>query len=219
VIRALLFDFDGTIVDSEGPAFRAWQEVYRAHGQELPLERWVACVGTIGGFDPFEDLERLLGGPVDRERIHDERLQRKLELVDAEGLRPGVGAYLEGARSRGLQVGIVTSGPSEWVADILARLGRVDGWDCILCADHEQSIAKPDPHLYREALRELALGPAEAVAIEDSPNGVAAAKAAGLFCLAVPNPVTEALDLEAADILAASLADLPLEELLVLAER
>ena len=79
-------DFDGTSVDSEGPAFRAWQEVYRAHGQELPLERWVACVGTIGGFDPFDDLERLLGSPVDRERIHDERLRRKLEAVGEPAL-------------------------------------------------------------------------------------------------------------------------------------
>jgi HAD superfamily hydrolase (TIGR01509 family) len=219
MVAALLFDFDGTIVDSEGPAFRSWQEVYRAHGQELPLERWVACVGTIGGFDPLEDLEGRIGRQLDRERIQEARLRRKLQLVGAENMRPGVEAYIRGAREMGLRIGIVTSGPREWVTDILSRLGRSDGWDCILCADHEQSIAKPDPHLYREALAELAIEPSQAIAIEDSPNGIAAAKGAGLFCLAVPNPVTSALDLNAADVQIDSLAELPLEELLELAER
>jgi HAD superfamily hydrolase (TIGR01509 family) len=219
VIRALLFDFDGTIVDSEGPAFRSWQEVYRAHGQELPLERWVACVGTIGGFDAFAELEELVGKPVDREQIQARRLVRKTELVEAEPLRPGVEGYLREARRRGLGVGIVTSGPREWVVENLGRLGLSDGWSCILCADHEQSIAKPDPHLYREALAQLGIGPAEAIALEDSPNGIAAAKAAGLFCVAVPNPITAALDLGAADVRVESLAKLSLDELLRLAER
>ena len=219
MIRALLFDFDGTIVDSEGPAFRSWQEVYRAHGHELPHERWVACVGTIGGFDPLQDLELLVGARIDRERVQARRLERKLEFVQVETLRPGVEAYLREARERGLRVGIVTSGPRDWVAENLTRLGHLDGWHCILCADHEQSIAKPDPHLYREALTQLAIEPSEAIAIEDSPNGIAAAKAAGLFCLAVPNPITTALDLSGADARVDSLAELPLVELLALAGR
>ena len=219
MVQALLFDFDGTIVDSEGPAFCSWQEVYAAHGQELLPDRWVACVGTIGGFDAFADLEQLVGGPVDRDAIQAARLRRKSELLALERVRPGVEAYVRQARARGLRVGIVTSGPRDWVEENLTRLGWAEDWDCMLCADHEQSIAKPDPHLYREAVAELGLEPGEAVAIEDSPNGVAAAKAAGLFCVAVPNPITAGLDLSTADLLVESLEALPLERLLALAER
>ncbi len=218
MIEALLFDFDGTIVDSELPAYRSWQEVYRDHGQELPLERWVACVGTVGGFDPLADLERLLGRPVDRERIVPARLARKAELVARERSRPGVERYLVRARERGLKLGVVTSSPREWVEECLGRLGRAEGWDCVLCADGDQSIAKPDPHLYRQALAALGVGAAEAIAIEDSPNGVAAAKAAGLYCVAVPNEITARLDLGAADLVLDSLADLGLDELLARAE-
>ncbi len=218
MIRALLFDFDGTIIDSEGPSYRSWQEIYRAEGLELPLERWVAAVGTIGGFDPVEDLQRLVGRPLDRDGLLRARLERKLALTDAETLRPGVEEYIVEARRRGLKIGIVTSAPRGWVESNLARLGWNDGWDCIASADQEQSIAKPDPHLYREALKELQIEPSEAIAIEDSPNGVVAAKAAGLFCVAVPHPITAGLDLSGADVRVESLAKLPLAELLALEE-
>jgi beta-phosphoglucomutase-like phosphatase (HAD superfamily) len=107
----------------------------------------------------------------------------------------------------------VTSGPSDWVAWHLDRLGQAGGWDCIVCANHDATVAKPRPALYLKALDELGIGASEAAAIEDSPNGVAAAKAAGLFCVAAPNSVTAGLDLSAADIVVDSLADLPLSAL------
>ena len=113
----------------------------------------------------------------------------------------------------------MTSGPTEWVATHLERLGEADGWDCIICADHDATLAKPAPTLYRRALAALDVSAAEAVAVEDSPNGVRAAKAAGIFCVAVPNPVTADLDLSEADVVVGSLADLPLTDLLSRARR
>ena len=104
------------------------------------------------------------------------------------------------------------------MAGHLARLDRADGWDCLVAANGDASIAKPKPTLYLRALELLGIASAEAVAIEDSPNGVLAAKAAGLYCVAVPNPVTAGLDLSAADVVVDALTDLPLDELLTLAD-
>jgi HAD superfamily hydrolase (TIGR01509 family) len=218
-VRAFLFDFDGTLVDTELPSFRAWQEVYAELGHELTHERWGERVGTIGGFDPLAHLETLADGDFDRESVAARRVRRRDELTARERLRSGVREYLDGARRLGIKVGIVTSGPTEWVSSHLSRLGEADGWDCIVCANYDAAVAKPRPTLYLRALDALDVRADEAVAIEDSPNGVRAAKAAGLFCIAVPNLVTASLDLSAADVTVESLADLPVEGLLRLAER
>jgi HAD superfamily hydrolase (TIGR01509 family) len=218
-VRALLFDFDGTLVDTEAAAYRAWQEVFAEQGHELALDRWVAAVGTIGAFDPVAELERLAGSPVDRDHVKARQLARERQLGELELLRAGVPDYLESARERGLKVGIVTSSSTEWVGLHLDRLGEADGWDCIVAANGDASVAKPRPTLYRRALDLLEVSADETVAVEDSPNGVLAAKAAALFCVAVPNPVTAGLNLSGADVVVASLDDLPLDDLLRLVDR
>ena len=123
-------------------------------------------------------------------------------------------AQLEGARERGLATAIVSSSSRDWIDRHLRRLERAEHFDAIVAADHDTARAKPAPTLYLEALERLALGPEEAIAFEDSPNGIAAAKAAGIFTVAVPNGVTAALGLDEADVLVDSLAELPLERLL-----
>lgn len=105
MIRALLFDFDGTLIDTESPSFRAWQEVYAEHGRQLVLERWVERVGTIGGFDPTEELAAAVGEGFDRDAVVAKRRARRDELVGSERLRAGVAEYLEEARRLDLRVG------------------------------------------------------------------------------------------------------------------
>jgi HAD superfamily hydrolase (TIGR01509 family) len=217
-VRALLFDFDGLIVDTESPALAAWRWVYAQHGQELTLDRWSAAIGTIGGFDAGAHLEDLVGAPPD-EAILSRRLEHELTLVEAEQLRPGVADYLADAERLGLKRAIVSSGSRDWIDRHLRRLERVYGWDAIVTADRDESRAKPRPTLYAEALGVLDVGASEAIAFEDSPNGVAAAKAAGLACVAVPNPVTAALGLDAADLVLGSMAELPLPRLIAHFER
>jgi HAD superfamily hydrolase (TIGR01509 family) len=211
-LRGLLFDFDGLIVDTETPSRVSWQELYREHGHELPLDRWATLVGTVGGWDPFETLEELVG-PVDRVALRERRLARELELGEIEELRPGVLEYLEEAERRGLATAIVSSSSNWWIDRHLGRLERAEHFDAIVAANGDEERAKPRPTLYLEALDRLGLGAEEAVAFEDSPNGVRAAKAAGLFCVAVPNGVTATLALDEADLVVASLAELPFASL------
>jgi HAD superfamily hydrolase (TIGR01509 family) len=211
-VSALLFDFDGLIVDTETPSLASWQELYREHGHELPLDRWATLVGTVGGWDPFETLEELVG-PVDRVALRERRLARELELGEIEELRPGVLEYLEEAERRGLATAIVSSSSNWWIDRHLGRLERAEHFDAIVAANGDEERAKPRPTLYLEALDRLGLGAEEAVAFEDSPNGVRAAKAAGLFCVAVPNGVTATLALDEADLVVASLAELPFASL------
>ena len=211
--RALVFDFDGLILDTEGPEFKAWQEIYAAHGCHLALETWAACIGTRDAFDPYADLAALAGRALDTAAIRAAHAARVGELIAFEPVRPGVRDYLDAARRLGLGLAVASSSSRQWVAGHLERLGLADRFDVLRCAEDVTRV-KPHPDLYVAALKALGAAPVAAIALEDSPNGVLAAKRAGLFCVAVPNPLTAKLDLTAADIRLASLDELPLPALL-----
>jgi HAD superfamily hydrolase (TIGR01509 family) len=220
-IQALIFDFDGTILDTETPEYEAWRTIYQEHGVELPLDGWAASIGRgIGDnpFDPYHTLERLTGRPIDQNEVRfrkRELFSRRLALL---GARPGVEDYLRGAKELGLKVGLASSSHHDWVDSRLEKLGLLDYFDAILCAD-DVTRTKPDPELYAAALYRLGeIPPAAGIAVEDSPNGVKAAKAAGLFCVATPNSLTALLPLDHADLVVPSLAELPLPDLLRRAE-
>jgi HAD superfamily hydrolase (TIGR01509 family) len=213
MIRAIVFDFDGLILDTEEPVYRSWLEVYQAHGEELPFERWVQIVGsTTTGFHPQHHLEERLGRALPKE-VLDRRIGRRTELVLAQKLLPGVVTHIEQAKGMGLKVGVASSSTAEWVRGHLARLGILEQFDCLRCRD-DVARAKPEPDLYVAVLDCLGVAPSDAFAIEDSPNGVMAAKRAGLRCVAIPNSITAKLDLSGADVLLRSLAEITLADLL-----
>jgi HAD superfamily hydrolase (TIGR01509 family) len=214
-VRAFLFDFDGLILDTETASRAGWEWLYREHGHELPYDRWALMVGTVDGWDIWGHLEELVGEPLDREQLNERRYAHELTLLEAEELRPGIADYLAAAERLGLKRAIVSSASRKWIDMHLARLERSVGWDAIVTADHDAERAKPRPTLYLEALELLGVTADEAVAFEDSPNGAAAAKAAGIFVVGVPNTVTRDLELgESADVVVDSLADLPPDDLL-----
>jgi HAD superfamily hydrolase (TIGR01509 family) len=171
-----------------------------------------------GTCDLFLPLEACLGKPVDRMALEPGRAARELALIAEQPIRPGVQSYLDSARQVGLSIGLASSSPCSWVTGHLDRLGLFHYFDVILAAD-DVKRAKPDPGLYVNVLNQLGLQPEEAIAIEDSPNGILAARQAGLFCLAVPNPLTRQLPLDQASLQVDSLVDLTLESLLAIANQ
>lgn len=212
-IRALVFDFDGLIVDTEGPIFRAWQRIYRESGQELPRERWLTIIGTATGpFDPLMDLRERTGEPLEQDQL--DALERRYykEATAMQQLLPGVESYLADGRRLGLKTAVASSSTSSWVTDHLERFGIHEHFDAILCRE-DVSRTKPDPELYQKALERLAVSAPETIAFEDSSNGIQAAKAAGLFCVVVPNSLTADLDLTQADLRLESLEAMPLPAL------
>jgi HAD superfamily hydrolase (TIGR01509 family) len=214
--RAFLFDFDGLILDTELASRAGWQLLYREHGHELPTDLWATLVGTTHApWDPMAHLEELVGEPLEREALNERRYEHEIALIEAEELRPGIAEYLAAARQHGLKRAIVSSSTRRWVDMHLERLEQAVGWDAICTADGDPARAKPAPTLYLEALELLGVAAHQAVAFEDSPHGVRAAKVAGVFCVAIPNEVTRDLGLEeaGADLVLESLADLPPDNL------
>jgi HAD superfamily hydrolase (TIGR01509 family) len=214
MIRAIIFDFDGLILDTEMPDFRAWQELFEEHGVGLVLEEWVVCLGTtLEVFSPFAELEKKLGCPVDRDALWIKHNKRRLELILLENILPGVEDYLAAARRLGLKIGLASTSSCDWVEGHLTRLGLIQYFDAIRCADWVENV-KPAPDLYLAALEALGIDADEAVALEDSPNGITAARRAGVFAVAVPNAVSRTLDLSHADLMLDSLTSTPLERLI-----
>jgi HAD superfamily hydrolase (TIGR01509 family) len=207
----LIFDFDGLIVDSESPGFQAWSELYASHGCSLPFEKYAACIGTIGGFDLHAYLEEQSGRSMDRDELEAACTTRWLELMQAQPLLPGIAACVSSARARGLKLAVASSSTETWVTRNLRKFGLLDRFDALCTRDYVSAV-KPDPALYLLALERLAVAADEAVAFEDSPNGILAAKRAGIYCVVIPNPLTRDLPLDLADRRLDSLEEFDLDD-------
>lgn len=209
--RAVVFDLDGTIVDTEQPSFEAWRRTWADHGHELQLEDWVRCVGTDWNlFDPLAALGDRVGDGFDATQVQAAKRALEAELVAATVIRDGVEAWLDQADAAGVPVGLASSSPRGWVDDHLARLGLAERFATVQTRT-EVGVTKPDPAAYAAACAALGVEPAAALAVEDSANGLAAARAAGLATVVFPNPVTAGLDLSAADLLVTDLTEWTLD--------
>ena len=218
MIKALVFDFDGLILDTELSALQSWQEVYQAHKCELPLEKWALCIGSgFEAFDPYIYLESLLGRAVLRDEIASQIVKRNVEMIQTQVVLPGIEDAIKAAKRLGLKIAVASSSPRSWVVGHLTRLGLHGEFDAMKFGD-EVVQRKPHPEIYLAALELLGVRANEAIALEDSPNGVRAAQRAGIFCVAIPNLVTGQLPLDHADLRLKSLADIPLEKLIALVE-
>ncbi|KAB8141878.1 HAD-IA family hydrolase [Chloroflexia bacterium SDU3-3] len=213
MIRALIFDFDGLIFDTETIDFETWGAIYASHGQVLDHAQWIVGVGTRGAFDAAVELSQRLGGQPSAEELRELFVGRYRTASLAAPLRPGVVALLQQGRDMGLPMVIASSSDRGWV----------DGW----LAHHEishffqgfrgrEDVAhvKPAPDLYLSASAMLGVPPAECLVFEDSPNGMRAAAAAGMRCVAVPIPVNAGVALPPVALRLGTLADMPLAEIL-----
>ena len=211
-LEALVFDFDGTMLDTETPEFLSWQQIYADHGATLEIADWGRGIGTWGAFDPWHDLETKIGRSIDKEPIAVAHHARVKRAIQTSTLLPGVQTLLETARDAGIKLAIASSSNREWVEGWAARLGVLDFFAATATQDDVLRV-KPDPALYVLACEKLGVSPQYALALEDSANGARSALAAGLRCAVIPNPVTRSLEFPSGVFKLGTLENIRLEDL------
>ncbi|MCJ7715932.1 MAG: HAD-IA family hydrolase [Anaerolineales bacterium] len=217
-LQGILFDFDGLILDTETTIFQAWQDKFREYGKELHLEDWAVILGKSGSAEgPAEKFLQTIKDEEEKRAIQAEVSRKELELVVKQKPLPGVEELIKKSKHHGLSLGIVSSSDQEWVHTHLKRLDLWKYFDHTSCAEEVQQ-AKPDPALYQLGLQKMNVVAEKVIVLEDSPNGVLAAKRAGLFCIAVPNSLTRQLPFfpngGMPDRVLESLQDFPWDELM-----
>ena len=216
MLKALIFDFDGLILDTETPEVLVWQDIYKEHGFELPVEEWEKTVGGYGisSFDPAQNLSHLSQGRLDPAALKARYRREADALIHANPILPGIMELIGSAKENGLRVAIGSSSPHSWVDTHAQRLDIYHHFDHIICQDDvAPGRTKPHPDIYLKALETLQVDKTEAVVFEDSPNGVLASKRAGVFVVAVPNPLTAKMNVQG-DLTVSSLAELTLQDLM-----
>ena len=216
-VAAVIFDFDGIILDSETPEYESHRRIYEQCGVTLTVDEWCGVIGTWSeGHDEqwFARLgERSSGAPA-RDAYFAARRRIFDEIVPAGPMR-GVQELLTMLREAGVPAAIASSAPARWVVGAVERLGIRPLFDAVVTGD-EVARRKPAPDVYLEAARRLGVPPARSIAIEDSGPGIAAARAAGMKAVAIPHWLTERHDLSAADLTVAHAGELTLDRLALL---
>jgi len=210
MIRALVFDFDGLILDTESALIAAYADVHAAHGVPFEHERFLRSVGHADyAFDPWHAFEKR----ADRAALETERRARNRERDLHLPVLPGVIALLDAARDRPLRVGLASNSPRPHCERHLARIGLLDRFEFLACRE-DVPLPKPAPDLYQLVLTRFGLRGHEAIAFEDSHTGSLAAQRANLWTVAAPGVSTAHHDFAQADLQVASLADVKLAEIM-----
>jgi HAD superfamily hydrolase (TIGR01509 family) len=208
MIHALIFDFDGLILDTETPLIDAYGDVHARHGVTFDRAAFIRCVGHADySFDPWHGFSP----HADRAALEIERRAATQSRLLRQPILPGVVGLLDAARDRGLRIGMASNSEHDWVEPHLERLGLRERFEFIACRGDAPS-PKPEPDLYRLVLNRFGLRGHEAVALEDSHAGTLAARRANLWVVAVPNESTAHHDFSHATLKLASLAEASLEQ-------
>ncbi|SCF12869.1 putative hydrolase of the HAD superfamily [Micromonospora coriariae] len=213
-IKALILDFDGLLMDTETTLLDSWRWEWRRHGLRLDPTGFFADHGGDANEARYSALEAAVGPAYDRASSHALRMAHRADLNSALEPAPGIVGWLDRAAELGLRLAVASSSPITHVGAMLDRAGLLARFE-VLATGEEVPAHKPDPAVYLLALDRLGLAADQAVAFEDTAHGVAAAHAAGLRCVAVPNPHADHARFAAADLLLNSAADLSLDALLV----
>lgn len=196
-VDALLVDFDGVIIDSEYIHYQVWREVFSARGLWLSTDAWAdhwAAARDRGSKPPITTvLEKRLGAPLeDAEELARDVRQKCRALVASLPARRGIHGWLREAAAHQVRCAVVTDGRSDHVHAVLDRLQLTELMETVIGREGNRA-RKPAPDSYLAALEHLGVPAERAVAVEDSPHGIAASRAAGLRCLAAPHKITNHL--------------------------
>jgi HAD superfamily hydrolase (TIGR01509 family) len=211
---AVIFDFDGIILDSETPEYESHRRIYERCGVTLTVDEWCGVIGTWSeGHDEewFTRLCQQAKAAPPREEYFAERRRIFDEILPADPMR-GVPQLLAALREAGIPIAIASSAPARWVIGAIERLAIRPLFDAVVTGD-EVAHRKPAPDVYLEAARRLGVDPRRTIAIEDSRPGITAARAAGMKAIAIPHWLTERHDLSGADLTVAHAGELTLARL------
>lgn len=217
MIQALIFDFDGLIFDTETPDYETWAGLYREYGFELAHERWITGVGTYGGFNAGVELAALLGGAIEAGTLRARFAERYRAHCERAPLLPGVRELLVAARAAEMPIAVASSSNRTWVEGWLTHHDLAAFFDCVRTRDDVAQV-KPAPDLFLSAATCLGILPANCLVFEDSPNGMRAAAAAHIRCVAVPIALNAAVELPPVALRLSSLAELTLEQIIARVE-
>lgn len=204
---AVVFDFDGLVLDTEWCEYETAAAVFADHGTELSLELWRTFIGSTDHPHWADILEEQLGHAVDRATLVPARHLANWACARTLEVQAGVAELIVAVHADGIPLAVASSSPAEWVVGHLSERGLLDHFATI-CSGDEVHATKPDPELYLLACARLGVDPSGAIAVEDSVNGVAAARAAGMSVVAVPSSLTRGMDFSAADRVVSSCAEL-----------
>ena len=211
--KALIFDFDGLIVDTETVIYESWAEIYEQNNQTLELNTYKNCVGSdFGQFHPGLELEKRTGETFNWAVIDTEREELIRQRLEQTKERTGIRFFIEDAKEKGLELAIASSSSRNWVLGWIKKLRLSEHFSAFVNRDDVQNI-KPDPELFLRAADSLGIAPSEALILEDSENGLKAATAAGIPCAIITNPVTAGGNFSGAIMVAESFNDERLKKL------
>jgi HAD superfamily hydrolase (TIGR01509 family) len=206
-LRAVIFDVDGTLADTERDGHRvAFNAAFEAAGLSYrwSVEEYGELLATTGGRRRIERYLQANGycateAAALAATLHADKTRRFVALVrtGAMAARPGAAELIKALRAEGVTVAVATTGTSDWVLPLLDMLFGIDAFDVVVTGSDVTDL-KPDPAVYLETLDRLGLTAPDALAVEDSANGVQAAIAAGLRCVAVVNGYTRDQDMSGA---------------------
>lgn len=211
--RAVLFDMDGLMFDTEPLFFRAEDEVAKKYGTTFTRDIQVKMMGQKG-VHAIETMCKELGINEDPEKVLAERDEKYVALLTtASEPMPGLVDFLDFLDARGIQRAIATSSPRAWVDILLARAGITERFPHIVTGS-DVHIGKPHPEIYIKAAECVATPPHACIVLEDAVNGIRAGKAAGCTVVAIPDPHTAHQDFSEADYVLQSLEDKRLRDIL-----
>lgn len=210
MIRAVIFDFDGLIIDTETALVESFGDVHAARGVAFDRDRFDRTIGEADfTFDPWQAF----GDDVDRATLETARRKFHHTRDQQQQVLPGVIALLEAARVHGLRIGLASNSGHPHVESRLTRFGLREHFEFIACREDVKEL-KPAPELYALVLAHFGVVPREAIAFEDSHAGSLAAKRAGVWVVAVPNRSTAHHDFAHVDLRVPSMAECALVDLL-----
>lgn len=214
MLRCVVFDFDGVIIDTETSEYLAWNEIFKSYGLELDKNRWATTIGTRGLIEPYDELKAFVpnfsesyGAIIDKKR------EIVASILENSEPLPGIFNWLKRLKDLGIKMGIASSSSNEWLELHLRRLGLRCYFESVV-GFSETVPPKPDPLVYKKVLGELQVDPGESLAIEDSKYGIMSAKSAGLYVLAIPTSWTRGSYNVDPDIIVTSLSEITVDEVM-----